>query len=84
MSPKHGFHLQMLPLSVGMPEQTIIAWDLETIPDLTPAARILGLGMAPEAEVREALGPRLPQASSPQDCLYRCPGGDLSTGGLAC
>ena len=25
MSPKHGFHLQMLPSSVGMPEQTIIA-----------------------------------------------------------
>ena len=63
MSPKHGFHLQMLPLRVGreMSEQTIIAWDLETIPDLTASARMLGLGMAPEAEVREALGPGFPK-----------------------
>ena len=53
----------MLLLSVGpaMPEQTVIAWDLETIPDLAAAARMLGLGMAAEAEVREALGEGFPK-----------------------
>jgi 3'-5' exonuclease len=44
-----------------MPEQTIIAWDLETIPDLLAAARMLDLGTATEAEVREALGPGFPK-----------------------
>jgi hypothetical protein len=47
-----------------MPEQTVIAWDLETIPDLTAAARMLDLGMATEAEVRDALRAGFPQASS--------------------
>jgi predicted PolB exonuclease-like 3'-5' exonuclease len=53
----------MLLLYVGreMPEQTIIAWDVETIPDLTAAAGMLGLGMATETEVREALGPGFPK-----------------------
>jgi hypothetical protein len=47
----------MLLLSVGpaMPEQSIIVWDLESVPDLAAAARMLGLGAAAEAEVREAL-----------------------------
>jgi hypothetical protein len=36
-----------------MPEQSVIVWDLETIPDLAAAARMLDLGNAPEAEVRE-------------------------------
>ncbi len=44
-----------------MPEQTVIAWDLETVPDLDAAARMLDLGMATEAEVREALGPSFPK-----------------------
>ena len=44
-----------------MPEQTIIAWDLETVRDLAAAARMLDLGMATEAEVREALGPGFPK-----------------------
>ena len=44
-----------------MPEQTVIAWDLETIPDLPTAARMLGLGGATEAEVREVLGPGFPK-----------------------
>jgi predicted PolB exonuclease-like 3'-5' exonuclease len=44
-----------------MPEQTIIVWDLETVPDLAAAARMLDLGAAPEAEVREALGPGFPK-----------------------
>ena len=56
----------MLLLCAGhtMPEQTVIAWDLETIPDLTAAARMLDLGMATEAEVRDALRAGFPQASS--------------------
>jgi predicted PolB exonuclease-like 3'-5' exonuclease len=44
-----------------MPEQTIIAWDLETIPDLAAAARMLDLGGATETEVREALGGGFPK-----------------------
>jgi hypothetical protein len=44
-----------------MPEQTVIEWDLETIPDLAAAARMLNLGMATETEVREALGPGFPK-----------------------
>ena len=44
-----------------MPEQSIIVWDLETIPDLAAAARMLDLGNAPEAEVREALGSGFPK-----------------------
>jgi 3'-5' exonuclease len=44
-----------------MPEQSIIVWDLESIPDLLAAARMLGLGMAAEAEVREALGEGFPK-----------------------
>ena len=44
-----------------MPEQTVIAWDCETVPDLLTAARMLGLGAAAEAEVREALGPGFPK-----------------------
>jgi len=44
-----------------MPEQSVIVWDLETIPDLAAAARMLDLGNAPEAEVREALGPGFPK-----------------------
>ena len=53
----------MLLLCAGhtMPEQTVIACDLETIPDLAAAARMLGLGMAAEAEVREALGGGFPK-----------------------
>jgi predicted PolB exonuclease-like 3'-5' exonuclease len=44
-----------------MPEQTILVFDVETVPDLSAAARMLGLGAAPEAEVREALGPGFPK-----------------------
>jgi hypothetical protein len=39
-----------------MSEQAVIVWDLETTPDLAAAARMLNVGNAPEAEVREALG----------------------------
>jgi hypothetical protein len=37
-----------------MPEQSIIVWDLETVHDLVAAARMLDMGNASEAEVREA------------------------------
>jgi len=38
-----------------MAEQSVIVWDLETVPDLAAAARMLDLGDAPEAKVREEL-----------------------------
>lgn len=44
-----------------MSGQSVIVWDLETVPDLSAAARMLGLGDAPEAEVRAALGPGFPK-----------------------
>jgi predicted PolB exonuclease-like 3'-5' exonuclease len=44
-----------------MPEQSIIVWDVETIPDLAAAARMLDLGGATETEVREALGEGFPK-----------------------
>ena len=44
-----------------MAEQTVVVWDLETVPDLAAAARMLDLGAAPEAEVREALGSGFPK-----------------------
>jgi predicted PolB exonuclease-like 3'-5' exonuclease len=53
----------MLLLSLGpaVPEQSIIVWDLESIPDLLAAARMLDLGGATETEVREALGEGFPK-----------------------
>ena len=44
-----------------MAEQSVIAWDLETVPDLAAAARMLDLGDAPESKVREALGSGFPK-----------------------
>jgi 3'-5' exonuclease len=44
-----------------MPEQTAIVWDLETVPDLAAAARMLDLGDAPETKVREELGSGFPK-----------------------
>jgi hypothetical protein len=46
-----------------MPEQSIIVWDLESIPDLLAAARMLALETASEPEVREALGEGFPSKS---------------------
>ena len=53
----------MLLLSVGpaMPEQSVVVWDLETVPDLAAAARMLDLGSATEPEVRDALGEGFPK-----------------------
>src|SRR5215471_2304371 len=44
-----------------MPEQSILVWDLETVPDLAAAARLLDMGGASDAEVREALGSGFPK-----------------------
>jgi len=44
-----------------MPEQSVIVWDLETIPDLAAAARMLNMTGSVETEVREALGPGFPK-----------------------
>src|SRR5215475_10311744 len=44
-----------------MSGESVIVWDLETVPDLPAAARMLGLGDAPHAEVRAALGPGFPK-----------------------
>jgi len=40
-----------------MPEAHVIAWDLETIPDIAGAARMLDIEGASEDEVRARLGP---------------------------
>jgi predicted PolB exonuclease-like 3'-5' exonuclease len=44
-----------------MPEHSVIVWDLETIPDLAAAARMLDMTGKAETEVREALGPGFPK-----------------------
>jgi predicted PolB exonuclease-like 3'-5' exonuclease len=44
-----------------MPEQIAIVFDLETIPDLAATARMLDLGGATEADVRQALGEAFPK-----------------------
>jgi 3'-5' exonuclease len=46
-----------------MSEHSVIIWDLETVPDLAAAARLLDLGDATETEVREALGSGFPKHS---------------------
>ena len=53
----------MLLLCAGpaMPEQSIIVWDLETVPDLAAAARMLDMSNAAEPEVRDALGEGFPK-----------------------
>lgn len=42
-------------------EPSVIVWDLETIPDLSAARRMLGLNDATDGEVREALGNSFPK-----------------------
>ena len=44
-----------------MPDQSVIVWDLETVPDLAAAARMLDLRNATDADVREAIGPGFPK-----------------------
>src|SRR5215469_2630208 len=44
-----------------MPEQSVIVWELETVPDLEAAARMLDMDGAAEADVRQALGSGFPK-----------------------
>ena len=44
-----------------MAEQSVIVWDLETVPDLAAAARMLDMGDAADADVRYALGSGFPK-----------------------
>jgi predicted PolB exonuclease-like 3'-5' exonuclease len=44
-----------------MAEQSVIVWDLETVPDLAAAARMLDMGNASDADVRQALGTTFPK-----------------------
>jgi 3'-5' exonuclease len=44
-----------------MGEQTVVVFDLETIPDLAATARMLGLTDAPDEDVRRALGDGFPK-----------------------
>src|SRR5262245_39535264 len=44
-----------------MSEYSVIVWDLETVPDLAAAARLLDMADVNEADVREALGPGFPK-----------------------
>ena len=44
-----------------MSEQSVIVWDLETVPDLAAAARMFDLRNASEADIREALGSGFPK-----------------------
>ena len=44
-----------------MAEQSVIVWDLETVPDLAAAARMLDMVDEPEADVRCAIGSDFPK-----------------------
>jgi predicted PolB exonuclease-like 3'-5' exonuclease len=44
-----------------MSDQSVIVWDLETVPDLAAAAQMLDMQGAPDAEIREALGSKFPK-----------------------
>src|SRR4051812_35111986 len=44
-----------------MADQSLIVWDLETVPDLRAAARMLNMERAPDEEVRAALGSSFPK-----------------------
>jgi predicted PolB exonuclease-like 3'-5' exonuclease len=44
-----------------MTERHVLVWDLETVPDLRAAARMLGMDDAPDEEVRVALGSGFPK-----------------------
>src|SRR6266568_2277934 len=44
-----------------MPEQNVIVWNLETVPDLVAAARMLDMVGAPDEDIRAALGTGFPK-----------------------
>jgi 3'-5' exonuclease len=45
----------------GLMPEHVIVWDLETIPDIEAAGRMLDMERASEAEIRAALGPGFPK-----------------------
>jgi len=57
-----------------MPEQIVIVWDLETIPDLAAAARMLDMGNAAEADVGQARGEGFPKHPLHKIRLHWCLG----------
>ena len=44
-----------------MSDQSVIVWDLETVPDLKAAARMYGLEEFDETKARDALGSGFPK-----------------------
>jgi hypothetical protein len=44
-----------------MSDATVIVWDLETVPDLRAAARMLNMEQATDEDVRTALGEGFPK-----------------------
>lgn len=44
-----------------MAEKAVIVWDLETVPDVQAAKRMLALGESSDAQAREAIGPGFPK-----------------------
>jgi hypothetical protein len=53
--------LRIISKLFSMSEQSVIVWDLETVPDLAAAARMLDIPGAPDGELREALGSKFPK-----------------------
>jgi 3'-5' exonuclease len=51
-------------------EQSVIVWDLETVPDLAAAARMLDLPNATDADIRQALGSGFPKHPLPSDRVH--------------
>jgi 3'-5' exonuclease len=44
-----------------MVEQSVFVWDIETVPDLAAAARMLDMHSAPDPEVSEAFWSKFPK-----------------------
>src|SRR5436305_8829656 len=55
------YQVSELTAACHMLEQHVIVWDLETVPDLQAAARMLSMEGAPDEEVRAALGSGFPK-----------------------
>jgi len=62
-----------------MSDQSVIAWDLETVPDLKAAARMYGLEESDETKARDALGSGFPKIDQlkPQLITFNGNGFDL-------
>jgi hypothetical protein len=66
-----------------MPEQSVIVWDLETVPDLSAGARMLHMSEEPEADIRQALGSGFQEASAAPHRVHRRVDWEPTTGGVA-